>query len=107
MHNLDRVFTTQRGGKIEYHNTLGNFKALCGKLGITGLRCSFHTLRHTFTYRYAQSFARMTGSAENGILHLQKQLGHTSLTMVRRYVELQPEGLKAAHTRVSILNRLM
>lgn len=107
MHDFDRLFTTRRGGKIEYHNTLDDFKSLCEKLSITGVRCSFHTLRHTFAYKYAQSFARMTGSAENGILHLQKQLGHTSLTMVRRYVELQPEDLKAAHTRISILNRLM
>jgi hypothetical protein len=55
---------------------------------------------------YARSFARLTGSAENGILHLQKQLGHTTLAMTRRYVELQPEDLQAAHTVASPLTRL-
>jgi integrase/recombinase XerD len=100
------LFCTKGGCRLSYYNALRDFHILCKKQGIIGVRCSFHTLRHTFAYRYAQSFARMTGSAENGILHLQKQLGHTSLTMTRRYVELQPEDLKEAHARTSILNRM-
>jgi integrase/recombinase XerD len=106
MHNSIWFFPTRAGARIKYHNTLRRFKCLCKTLGITGVRCSFHTLRHTFAYKYAQAFAQATGNAENGILHLQKQLGHTSLMMTRRYVELQPEDLKAAHARISIMTRL-
>lgn len=100
------LFCTRDGCRLSYRNAARDFYILCDRQGIKGVRCSFHTLRHTFAYRYAQSFARMTGSAENGILHLQKQLGHTSLTMTRRYVELQPEDLREAHSKASILNKL-
>lgn len=100
------LFCTSRGNRLSYDNSRRDFQNLCEHLGITDVRCSFHTLRHTFAYKYAQSFARLTGSAENGIFHLQRQLGHESLTMTRRYVELQPEDLRDAHIRASIMNSL-
>jgi site-specific recombinase XerD len=102
----DFLFCTSTGGEYIDGNARKNLKDFCTVLGITGVRCSFHTFRHTFAYMYARSFAKLTGSAENGILHLQKQLGHTTLAMTRRYVELQPEDLQAAHTVASPLSQL-
>lgn len=100
------LFCSRSGSRISYHNSLKYFKHLCKQLGITGVRCSWHTLRHRFAYKYAQSFAQMSGSAENGIFHLQRQLGHESLVMTRKYVELQPEDLKQAHMKTSIMQKL-
>jgi hypothetical protein len=37
MHDFDRFFPSRHGGKLEYHNLLEDFKALCKKLGIAGL----------------------------------------------------------------------
>ena len=42
------VFATKHGGRLSYFNTLRDFKALCEKLGINGVRCSWHTLRHGY-----------------------------------------------------------
>ncbi len=102
----DLLFCNRSGGKCHYNDLLRDFKKLCDRLKITGVRCSFHTLRHTFAVRYVRSFATLTGSAENSLLHLQRMLGHETLQMTRRYVELQPEDLQQAHAKISILNNL-
>lgn len=65
---------------------------------IKNVRCSPHTFRHTF--------AKM--SVQNGanLFELQKILGHKSLDMVRRYVNLFSEDTKRAHRRFSPINNL-
>lgn len=66
------------------------------KLGqAAGLRepAGCHRLRHTF----AVSFLRSGGS----VLELQKLLGHTDLTMTRRYVALAEADLARAHRGAS------
>jgi len=47
-HTFEVLFPTRGGGRPEYHNVLGDFKDLAKKLGIGGVRVSFHTLRHSF-----------------------------------------------------------
>ena len=65
---------------------------------IKGVRCSPHTFRHTF--------AKM--SVQNGadVFSLQKVLGHTSLEMVRNYVNLFSDDVTTAHKRFSPIEKL-
>jgi integrase/recombinase XerD len=65
---------------------------------VKNVRCSPHTLRHTF--------AKM--SVQNGadVFTLQKVLGHTSLEMVRNYVNLFSSDVMDAHKRFSPIEKL-
>jgi integrase/recombinase XerD len=65
---------------------------------IKNVRCSPHTFRHTF--------AKM--SVQNGadVFSLQKVLGHTSLEMVRNYVNLFSSDVMEAHKRFSPIEKL-
>lgn len=58
-----------------------------------------YDLRHSF----ALIFLRGGGNA----LALQRTLGHTDLTMTKRYVNLAESDLKEQHAMASPLNRLM
>lgn len=97
-HKFDLVFCTRQGRPLMYRNILRNFKTLADRLGISGLRLSFHTLRHTFAVNYV----RQGGN----LFYLQRQLGHTDLSMTRRYVNLQTEDLQRSHVKLSTLARL-
>lgn len=65
---------------------------------ITNVRCSPHTFRHTF--------AKM--SVQNGadIFSLQRILGHKTLDMVRRYVNMFSGDVQKAHERFSPVENL-
>jgi len=68
-------------------------KRYAKKAGIEGVRCSPHTFRHTF----AISYLRNGGD----VFSLQHILGHSSLDVVRIYVNLAQVDIKAAHRRYS------
>ena len=68
------------------------------KAGITGVRCSPHTLRHTFAKMYLM---------EGGdIFSLQKILGHASLEMVRAYLNLASSDVSQQHRRFSPIDNM-
>jgi integrase/recombinase XerD len=67
--------------------------------GIEGVRCSPHTLRHTGAKRFIL--------AGGDVFTLQKLLGHTTLVMVRRYVELADVDVRAQHKRYSPADSLL
>lgn len=97
-HSSSLVFCTKQGGRLGYHNTLRDFKNLCKALGVSGVRCSFHTLRHT----YALNHLREGGN----VFVLQRLLGHSSVVVTQRYVNLETSDLQVSHRKTSILNRL-
>jgi integrase/recombinase XerD len=68
------------------------------KAGFSGVRCSPHTLRHTFARNYL-----LNGG---DIFSLQKILGHTSLASVRMYLNLFANDIKTQHTRFSPVDNL-
>jgi integrase/recombinase XerD len=68
------------------------------KAGITNVRCSPHTARHTFAKMYIQN----GGDA----FSLQRILGHTTIDMTRVYVDLFSSDIKNAHKKVSPIERL-
>jgi integrase/recombinase XerD len=69
------------------------------RAGIQGVRCSPHTLRHTGAKRFML--------AGGDVFTLQKLLGHTSLAMVRRYVELAAVDVRPQHERHSPVDALL
>jgi integrase/recombinase XerD len=89
----EQLFFVNGGERIHQRNALRDFKLLCRRLGIQGPRCSFHTLRHTFSKCYVRN--------GGDVFRLQRILGHSSLTMTRRYVELDTADLQAVHHRLS------
>ena len=67
--------------------------------GIPRANSSAHRLRHTF----AVNFLRGGG----GAFHLQRLLGHSTLTMTKRYVMLADEDLAEAHRKASPMDRMI
>lgn len=84
--------------RLSYRNALRDWKILAKKVGVTGRKISFHTLRHTMATGYIA-----TGG---NVLYLQRLLGHASLEMTKRYVDTQTKDLANVHERHSLLAQL-
>lgn len=91
------LFGTRNGFKLLQNNVRRDLGALCGRLKISGVKGGYHVLRHTF----ALSYVRNGGD----VFRLQRILGHSTLDMTRRYVNLQTEDLLDVHDRMSPLSR--
>lgn len=67
--------------------------------GITGVRCSPHTMRHTFALEFL---------GEGGdVFSLMRILGHEDLATTKRYINASGAALQAAHTRSSPVMSMM
>jgi site-specific recombinase XerD len=92
------AFCTIQGVRLSARNFLRDFKELCVSLGITGVRCSPHTLRHTFAVSYLR--------AGGNLFYLSRVLGHSDIKTTQRYLQsLGIEDLQEAHSRISLLTR--
>lgn len=89
----DAFFISQLGAEMHRRTVYDIVVNYGKKAGLTGVRCSPHTLRHTA----AKKFILNGGD----VFTLQKLLGHTTLYMVRRYVELSGEDIRIQHKRFS------
>jgi integrase/recombinase XerD len=89
------LFGTCEGHVLGRRDVLRDVKRLCRKQGFEPPERTLHAFRHTFAINYL----RRGGS----VFHLQKILGHSSLEMTRRYVELQTADLQAVHQKLSLL----
>jgi site-specific recombinase XerD len=97
-HRHSSVFATKTGVPIMVRNAQRDFKVLCERLGIAGVRTSFHTLRHTFAVNYLK--------AGGNLYYLQRILGHSSITTTEKYLRsLGIEDLKKVHDGLSLLSR--
>ena len=91
------VLCSRDGGSLLQNNVRRDFKAVCSRLKISGVKGGFHVLRHTFAVNYVRN--------GGDVFRLQRILGHSTLEMTRRYVNLQTEDLQAVHSRLSLLSR--
>jgi integrase/recombinase XerD len=96
-HKFDLVFCTKQGRPLLYDNTRRDFHRLMERLGITGFDGSFHAFRRFF----ARNYVRNGGN----VFYLQRMLGHTTLTMSKKYVDVDTQDLQVTHLRTSILAR--
>ena len=96
MNEYPLVLASVSGTRANERNVLRDMKWLAKKLGISGVRVSPHTFRHTF----ATEYLRRGGNT----FYLQKILGHSTLEMVQRYLHLQTEDLQKAHHKLSLLS---
>lgn len=85
----DRMKSRRIGRIIEYYGE---------RAGITGVRMSPHTLRHTF--------AKMSLLNGLDVITLQYIMGHESLEMVRNYVDLTNQDAALYKNRFSILDTM-
>ena len=93
------VFCTAGGLRLSQRNVLRDFKLVCKRLGIQGVRASFHTLRHTMAVSYLR--------AGGNLFYLSRILGHSSLITTQRYLQsLGVEDLSAVHSKFSPLSPL-
>jgi len=94
----DLVFPTRSGIVSSQRNVGRDVKLLGERVGITGVRFSPHTFRHTFAVSYLR--------AGGNVLYLQRILGHSSLEMTNRYTRrLGIDDLSAVHSKLSLLSR--
>lgn len=97
-HSFPLVFPTIQGCTVNQRNLLRDFRWLQNQVGITGVRFSPHTFRHTF----AVAYLRRGGN----VFYLQKMLGHSTLEMTNRYVRsLGTADLSAVHDGLSMLTK--
>lgn len=96
------VFMSDRGTKareaLTRYGLLQLIHRLGKKAGIQSARCSPHTFRHTF----AVEFLRAGGN----VFTLKELLGHTSLTIVNKYVALAQADIENQHRQFSPADRL-
>lgn len=96
--NSDYLFTNRYGAPLAADNVQYNFHHWGKHLKFEGKRLSPHTIRHTGALYYI----RNGGDA----FSLQKILGHTSMEIVRLYVQMSDDHIKEHHNKFSPLNRL-
>lgn len=88
---MDGTALTRRGiqNRIEKYGVLAVIK---------GVRCSCHTFRHTF--------AKISVQQGANIFELQSILGHTSMEVVKIYVNLFGTDVRESHKKFSPLKVL-
>ncbi|MFB9278861.1 tyrosine-type recombinase/integrase [Cohnella cellulosilytica] len=89
------VFLLNNGKPLTYNQAYERIRLHGEKAGITGVRVSPHTFRHTFAKMYIQN--------GGDLFTLQKILGHHDISMVRKYVQMEQRDLQEQHAQSSPL----
>lgn len=97
--DTNKLFINQDGNELKKRSIQTRIEHY-GKLsGIKDVRVSCHTFRHTS----AKMFIVNGGNA----FHLQQLLGHTSLEITKKYVNLWATDVAESHKRYSALNNII
>lgn len=92
------LFLNRFGGGVNRRTIQRQLQLYARKAGIKGVRPSPHTLRHTFATQYILN----GGDA----FSLQRILGHSTLDMVRVYVDMANSNVSIQHRKFSPMDRL-
>jgi integrase/recombinase XerD len=92
------VFLTKYGRPLTKNRVEAIIKKCGTKAGITGVRCSPHTIRHTSCVFWIRN--------GGDIFSLQKITGHSSLEVLRGYVNLAKGDVTVAHEKYSAVENL-
>lgn len=92
------LFPSAYGNKMDSDQVIHNFSRYGKQVGIKQ-RCTPHVFRHTF----AVNFIKFGGDA----FTLQRILGHSTLEMTRRYIQLTSNDLVRKHKEVSPLDKFL
>ncbi|MFP5262505.1 MAG: tyrosine-type recombinase/integrase [Blastocatellia bacterium] len=95
-HNFQYVFPTRSGTRWYYEDAWYARKVLLRRLKVP--QNGFHAFRRTFAVQYVKS--------GGDVFHLQRMMGHESLTTTRIYIELDTKDLSEMHIKTSLLSRL-
>ncbi|MDE2491364.1 MAG: tyrosine-type recombinase/integrase [Elusimicrobia bacterium] len=94
----DRLFISRAGGELTGRHIQLLVKRYGERAGIRGVRVSPHTLRHTCATQYIRN--------GGDPFSLQEILGHTTLEMVRNYVNLASRDVYDSHRKFSPMDGL-
>jgi len=94
----DSLFLNRDGMPLTPNRIQSIIETYANRAGITGVRASPHTFRHTFAITYLRN--------GGDVFTLQRILGHETLDMVRNYVTLAQSDLQEAHLRCSPVDNL-
>jgi len=94
-----RLFLSDKGLPLTKSGIQQMLRRYGRRAGLTSVRCSPHTFRHTFAKNYL-----LNGG---DIFSLQKILGHSSLASVRVYLNLFAADVKKQHLRFSPVDNLV
>lgn len=96
--NTDVLFISVENGPLSKRGLQSRIQKYGELAGIKGVRCSPHTFRHTF--------AKLSVQQGANIFELQAILGHTSMEIVKVYVNLFGNDVRERHTEFSPLKVL-
>lgn len=94
----EALFLSRNGERLSDSHIEHMVHRLAKKAGISGVRCSPHTLRHTF----ATNYIRNGGDP----FSLQQLLGHSDIKTVMIYVHMGGTALREAHAKFSPVDRM-
>ncbi|MNW55251.1 Tyrosine recombinase XerD [compost metagenome] len=89
------VFLLNNRKPLTYNQAYERIRLHGEKAGISGVRVSPHTFRHTFAKMYIKN--------GGDLFTLQKILGHHDISMVRKYVQMEQRDLQEQHAQSSPL----
>ena len=93
------IFVSYEGNLLDASSWRQKLKEYEKKAGGLNKRVSPHTFRHTFALLYI-----MNGGDP---FSLQRILGHSTMAMVRRYVQLAPDDIRNQHAKYSPIDSLI
>jgi integrase/recombinase XerD len=96
--NTDHIFLTYFGDEFKPSVLRERLREYRKSANIKGVRVSPHTFRHTFAKFYI-----LNGGDP---FTLQRILGHSSMEMVRKYIQMSNEDVKVQHSQYSPISSL-
>ncbi len=93
-------FCTINGHPITYDNARRDLLDVLKQVGLN--RDDIDGFFHSFRRGFARNYVKNGGN----LFYLQHAMGHATLDMTKRYVEVEDEDLKRAHLQTSVMSRL-